>query len=359
MIHMEPTILMWSTGDKNPLAYYRQVPGVKRLVVYFDTVPGQVVERARLDHVLELLGEVGLGLAVVETFVISNAIKLELSECDQHIEAFSQTLRNYAAAMRAQGLEGPYRVCYDFMGPENWWRNLLAVRDEEERVCIGYDPRQPEPELEQLGDGPRLGYPESYTPEEYGRLVGLYRERGEEGLWSGLEYFLKAVIPVAEEEQVLMGLHPDDPAFNVRGRPRIVKDGAALERVVDIVPSASNGITFCPGSLATNRHNDVLDIAEQLWPHFVFCHFRNIRFLTEEELDGEWAFLETYHEDDKGAVPIPSLLKLLYDKGCTAPFRADHAPGMYGHDLNFGYGLVARAQGLSFLQGVLKGLSAA
>ena len=91
----------------------------------------------------------------------------------------------------------------------------------------------------------------------------------------------------AEEEQELMGLHPDDPSFNVRGRPRIVKDSAALKRVVDIVPSASNGITFCPGSLATNRDNDVLAIAEQLWPHFVFCHFRNIRFLAEEELDGE------------------------------------------------------------------------
>ena len=61
IIDMEPTMLMWSTGDKTPLAYYRQVPGVKRLVVYFDTVPGQVVERARLDHVLELLGGVGAG----------------------------------------------------------------------------------------------------------------------------------------------------------------------------------------------------------------------------------------------------------------------------------------------------------
>ncbi len=40
------------------------------------------------------------------------------------------------------------------------------------------------------------------------------------------------------------------------------------------------------------------------------------------------------------------------------PYRADHAPGMYGHDANFGYGLVARAQGLSFLQGVLRGLDA-
>ena len=66
---MEPTILMWSTGDKNPLAYYRQVPGVKRLVVYFDTVPGAVVLRARIDQALTTLAEVGLGLAVAETFV--------------------------------------------------------------------------------------------------------------------------------------------------------------------------------------------------------------------------------------------------------------------------------------------------
>lgn len=355
---MEASIHMFASGDKNPLAYYRQVPGVKRLVVDFGGVPGQVVERAWMDHVLDSLAAVGLGLAVVESFAVSNAIKLELAERDQHIEAFCQTLRNYGAAMRARGQEGPYRVCYDFMGPENWWRNLLGVRDEEDRVCIGYDPRQPEPQLEQLGDRPRLGYPESYTPAQYERLVGLFRERGEEGLWSGLEYLLKAIIPVAEEEQVQMGLHPDDPSFNVRGRPRIIKDGAALQRLVDIVPSVANGITFCPGSLATNRRNDLVDIAARLWPHFVFCHFRNIRFLAAAEIAGEAAFLETYHEDEKGAVPLVALLKLLHEKGCRAPYRADHAPGMYGHEANFGYGLVARAQGLSFLQGVLKGLGA-
>ena len=120
-------------------------------------MPGEVVERARIDQVLELLATMDLGFAVAETFVISNAIKLELPERDQHIEAYCQTLRNYGAALRAWGAEGPYRVCYDFMGPENWWRNLLAVRDEQDRVCIGYDPREPEPGLEQLGEGPRLG----------------------------------------------------------------------------------------------------------------------------------------------------------------------------------------------------------
>jgi D-mannonate dehydratase len=54
---------------------------------------------------------------------------------------------------------------------------------------------------------------------------------------------------------------------------------------------------------------------------------------------------------------LAALLIVLHDKGCSVPFRADHAPGMYGHDLNFGYGLVARAQGLSYLNGVLQGLS--
>jgi D-mannonate dehydratase len=41
------------------------------------------------------LGEVGLGLAVAETFVVSNAIKLELAERDSHVEAYCQTVRNY------------------------------------------------------------------------------------------------------------------------------------------------------------------------------------------------------------------------------------------------------------------------
>ena len=175
---MEPAIHIFAKGDKNPLEYYRQVPNVKRLVVHFGEIPGQAVEQSWMDHVLALLNEAGLGLAVAESFVISNAIKLELAERDAHIEAFCQTLSNFSAAMRNRGFTPPYRVCYDFMGPDNWWRNLLSVRDEQERICIGYDPRQPEPGLERLGDGPRLGYPESYTPKQHARLLSLYREPG-------------------------------------------------------------------------------------------------------------------------------------------------------------------------------------
>ena len=136
---MEPSIHMFAWGDRNPLTYHRQVPGVKRLVVDLGGAPGQIHERVWIDHVLNELAEVGLGLSVVESFFVSNAIKLELSERDQHVEAFCQTLRNYGSAIRVRGGEGSFRL------------------------CIGYDPKQPEPEVEQLGDRPRLGYPESYT----------------------------------------------------------------------------------------------------------------------------------------------------------------------------------------------------
>ena len=58
---------MFARGDKNPLTYYRQVTDVKRLVVDLGGTLGQTVERAWIDHLLNELTEVGLGLSVVET----------------------------------------------------------------------------------------------------------------------------------------------------------------------------------------------------------------------------------------------------------------------------------------------------
>ena len=47
--------------------------------------------------------------------------------------------------------------------------------------------------------------------DEVRELIRAYGELGEEGLWANIEYFLKRVIPVAEECDVVMALHPDDP----------------------------------------------------------------------------------------------------------------------------------------------------
>jgi mannonate dehydratase len=68
-------------------------------------------------------------------------------------------------------------------------------------------------------------------------------------LWAAHEYFLRAVVPVAEEAGVRICLHPDDPPLpEVRGVPRIMGTPAAFDRVLATVPSASSGITVCQGN---------------------------------------------------------------------------------------------------------------
>ena len=55
------------------------------------------------------------------------------------------------------------------------------------------------------------------TQDEVRELIRAYGELGEEGLWANIEYFLKRVIPVAEECDVVMALHPDDPPYPIFG----------------------------------------------------------------------------------------------------------------------------------------------
>jgi mannonate dehydratase len=67
-----------------------------------------------------------------------------------------------------------------------------------------------------------------------------------ERIWSSLEYFLKAVIPVAEKAGIKMALHPDDPPLSpLRGIGRILTSAANFRRVLEIVRSPANDITFC------------------------------------------------------------------------------------------------------------------
>ena len=65
-------------------------------------------------------------------------------------------------------------------------------------------------------------------------------------LWQNLEYWIKAVTPVAEEEGIRLGIHPDDPPVdNLGGVPRIMTSFDAFKRLIEIYPSDSNAIEFC------------------------------------------------------------------------------------------------------------------
>ena len=79
-----------------------------------------------------------------------------------------------------------------------------------------------------------------------------------EEMWANVTYFLKAVIPVAEEAGVRMALHPNDPPAPIsRGSGQIVGTVEGWRRLVDIIPSKCNGITFDCGVTREMGHDPV------------------------------------------------------------------------------------------------------
>ena len=97
-------------------------------------------------------------------------------------------------------------------------------------------------------------------------------------MWANISYFLKAVIPAAEEANVRMALHPNDPPAPVsRGSRQIMGSLAGWKRLVDIVPSKSNGITFDCG-VTREMGEDPVEVCRYFASRdrINHVHFRNV-----------------------------------------------------------------------------------
>ena len=72
------------------------------------------------------------------------------------------------------------------------------------------------------------------------------REYSEAELWANYEYFLRAIVPVAEDAGVRLALHPDDPPVEqLGGVPRLFRSPAAFQRALDLAGSPMSGLNFC------------------------------------------------------------------------------------------------------------------
>lgn len=100
-----------------------------------------------------------------------------------------------------------------------------------------------------------------------------------EEMWSNISYFLKAVIPVAEESGVRLALHPNDPPAPLsRGSQQIMGSVEGWKRLIDIVPSKCNGITFDCG-VAREMGQDPVEVCRYFGSRDVInhVHYRNVR----------------------------------------------------------------------------------
>ncbi|MFH1486562.1 MAG: mannonate dehydratase [Chloroflexota bacterium] len=159
----------------------------------------------------------------------------------------------------------------------------------------------------------------------------------DDAMWKNLEYFLKAVIPVAEEAGVKLALHPDDPPIpSIAGVARIMRSPEAFRRAIEIVPSPCNGVLFCQGCFAEMGANIIEEIRYfGSRRKIFFVHFRNIRGDAE-------SFVETF--PDEGQVDMLAAMKAYAEVGFDGPISPDHPLGIEG-DTDWGHRYWAYAIG--------------
>ncbi len=166
-------------------------------------------------------------------------------------------------------------------------------------------------------------------------------------LWENYEYFLKAVLPVAEKHGIRLALHPDDPPVPRLGNvERIMISKENIRKAVyDICPSEALGITMCQANFYI-MGEDLEKTIEEFAKKIFFVHFRN----TEKTENG---FRETFH--DNGALPMAELMKVYHRCKVDVPIRVDHVPTMAGEVSTLpGYDAMGRLFAIGYLKGIME-----
>lgn len=331
-------------GDDDPvsLEYIRQIPDMRGIVgALFEIPAGDVWPVERIAALKNRVESAGLTLPVIESIPVHESIKLGLPERDRYIEAYQASIRNLGAC-------GIGVLCYNFMPIFDWVRTDLALPmpDGSNALAYRHDDLSAMDFSGGLPDMP--AWANQYSADELRAIMDAYRAIDDDALFENFAYFLRAVVPVAEEAGVKLAVHPDDPPWPVFGLPRIVRSAATIQRILDAVPSIHNGVTFCTGSLGAGESNDLPAMVRQFAGRIHFVHLRNIK------RDAAQDFHESEHPSAFGDVDMLAVVRALIETGFDGVYRPDHGRMIWGETGKAGYGLYDRALGVMYLQGLIE-----
>lgn len=383
---MKQTWRWYGPNDPVSLADARQA-GATGIVTALHHIPNGEVWP--VDEIRKRKAEVeaaGMEWAVVESVPIHEEIKTQSGQYEHWIANYQQTLRNLAEC-------GIGIVCYNFMPILDWTRTDLAYGLPDGSKALRFDQiafavfelhilQRPgaeadytaeeiaqaqarfaamsEAEKTQLTGNIIAGLPgaeEGYTLDQFRAQLARYEGIDKAKLREFFAYFLRAIIPVAEEVGIRMAVHPDDPPRPILGLPRIVSTAEDMQWMVDTVPSAANGFTMCTGSYGVRADNDLVAMIKHFGPRIYFLHLR----ATKRE-ENPRSFHEAAHL--YGDVDMFNVVKAIAEEehrrkalGETQPIpmRPDHGHQMLD-DLkkktNPGYSAIGRLKGLAEVRGV-------
>ncbi|MBV8830217.1 MAG: mannonate dehydratase [Acidobacteriaceae bacterium] len=307
-------------GDEHKIRIARQV-GITHAFFNVSPILGSIdrdLYSGALRVVKSNLESAGLVFAGVESHPVpAEKIKLGLAGRDEEIE-------NYIAAIRALSQLGVRLICYNWMGGLGWYRTQVNVAGRGGALVSEF--RQSDAEKQGL------------TP--WGQI-------SEKTIWDNLEYFLRAIIPVAEQHGVKMALHPDDPPISpLRGIGRILTSAESFRQVLRLMPSAANGITFCQANFKLMGGDLTALVREWCAQNKIFfVHFRDVAGTREH-------FVETFH--DNGPTDLVRMLQTYHDCGFAGPIRPDHAPTLDGERNDRpGYSIGGKILAIGYMKGIM------
>lgn len=388
---LQQTWRWYGPSDPVSLSDIRQAGAQGVVTALHETYDGQAWTADAIAQRKQIIEEAGLTWTVVESIPIHPSIKLGSDEAAHYTDAFATSMERLAE-------QGMTTICYNFMPVVDWTRTDLryslhhgglalrfdavdfaaydcfilkrdgAPADYSSEIVTVAQARAAElwPEaiagLERTIIAGLPGSELSHTREGIRAKIAAFDAIDDAVMFANLTRFLEAVVPRAEACGAKLGIHPDDPPFPLFGLPRVVSTAANYRALMDTVPSLSNGITLCAGSLGSRADNDVPAMVEQFADRIHFVHLRNVKRETQYGVHG------SFHESDHlgGDVDMVEVLKRLMAEqhrrlaeGRTdwnIPMRPDHGPLLLD-DLNKktnpGYSAIGRLKGLAELRGVM------
>ena len=346
---MEMTMRWYGTGyDTVTLKQIKQTRYVTGVITtLYDTQPGEVWSREKIRALKQEVEAAGLHLAGIESVNVHDDIKAGKGQRDLYIDRYIETMENL-------GKEDIHLVCYNFMPVFDWTRTELSRVRPDGSTVLAYtqqavDALDPETMFSSISGDMNGSVMPGWEPERLAHvkdLFELYRDVDSEKLFENLKYFLERIMPVCNQYDIKMAIHPDDPAWSVFGLPRIITNQENILRMMKMVDDPHNGVTFCSGSYGTNLQNDLPAMIRSLKGRIHFAHVRNLYFHSPDN------FEEAAHLSEDGNFDMYEIMKALYDIGFEGPIRPDHGRMIWDEVAMPGYGLYDRALGAAYLCGL-------
>ena len=291
-IQMRLGLGQFSEVTDDLMTFIRQL-GVEDIVLNSARLPGD--ERWEFMDLLDLRTTVenaGLRIGSPENVPhqFYDKVMLGLPGREEQIENMAATIRNIGRA-------GIPILGYHWM-PNRVWRSSRTTPGRGGVKVTRFD-------LELVKDAP-LSHDREYTEDE---------------LWDNYEYFMKRIIPVAEDAGVKLALHPDDPPVaSLGGVGRCMRSFDGFKRAMEIGDSPMNGLNFCHGCWSEMKGGEgVLDAIRYFggMGKIFYVHFRDVKGTAE-------CFDECFI--DEGNNNMLEVVKTLKEVGFDSFMIPDHVP---------------------------------